>query len=198
MHVEYQTSGAALPSCTPELDSSPILDGTGHGFQCKKDLTPDASTGFRLSLGSKKPMTAQLRIGDLAKQARVNLETIRYYERQSLLPKPPRTAAGYRMFPPDAVRRVRFIKRAQELGFSLKEIKELLALRIDSRTDCSAVRRRAQAKLADVEEKIRTMRAIRRVLAGLTSVCPGRGPVSECPILESLDSDGALRDRALN
>lgn len=133
-------------------------------------------------------MADQLSIGSLAKEARVNLETIRYYERQGLLSKPPRTQSGYRMFPPDAVRRIRFIKRAQELGFSLKEVKQLLALRVDSRTTCADVRRRAQAKIADVEEKIRALEAIRKALVRITSACTGRGPASECPILESLDS----------
>ena len=131
-------------------------------------------------------MQSQLRIGDLAKQARVNLETIRYYERQSLLPRPPRTEAGYRMFAPEAVARVRFIKRAQKLGFSLKEIKELLALRVDARTTSAEVRRRVQAKIADVEEKIHSLIAIRKALTRLSSACSGRGPASECPILESL------------
>lgn len=137
-------------------------------------------------------MGVQLRIGDLAKQARVNLETIRYYERQGLLSRPPRTESGYRVFAPDAVRRIRFIKRAQELGFSLKEIQELLALRVDARTSCAEVRKRAQAKTADVEDKIRTLSAIKKALVRLTSACQGRGPVSECPILESLDSDDTL------
>lgn len=136
-------------------------------------------------------MADPLRIGNFAKQTRVNRETIRYYERQGLLPKPPRTESGYRVFPADAVRRLRFIKRAQELGFSLKEIKELLALRVDSQTTCAEVRRRAQAKIADVEAKIRALNAIRKALVRLSSACTGRGPVSACPILESLDSEKA-------
>lgn len=72
-----------------------------------------------------KPLT----IGRLAQEAGINLETVRYYERRGLLPKPPRTASGYRMFPPEAARRLRFIKLAQDLGFSLREVRELLALR---------------------------------------------------------------------
>lgn len=137
-------------------------------------------------------MAVQLRVGALAKQARVNLETIRYYERQGLLLRPPRTDSGYRVFPPDAVSRIRFIKRAQALGFSLKEIKELLALQVDAKTPCVEVRKRAEAKLAHVEDKIRTLSAIKMALVRLTAACKGRGPVSECPILESLDSDGAI------
>src|SRR5437667_2478865 len=83
--------------------------------------------------------------GALAQQGRVNAETIRYYERRGLLPKPPRTPSGYRVFSSDAVRRVRFIKRAQGLGFSLKEIKALLALRVDPCSSCGDVRKRAEA-----------------------------------------------------
>lgn len=128
-----------------------------------------------------------LTIGTLAKEAQVNLQTIRYYEREGLLPEPPRRPSGYRMFSSDSVRRVRFIKRAQELGFSLTEIKELLALRVDAKTSCAEVKSRARAKLADVEQKISALRAMKTALQELMATCTGRGPVSECPILESLD-----------
>src|SRR6266581_4304729 len=97
---------------------------------------------------------------EVAKQGGVNLETIRYYERRGLLPKPPRTPAGYRTFDAAALRRLRFIKQAQALGFSLKEIKELLALRLDPRASCADVRRRAEAKIADIDEKLRALRAM--------------------------------------
>src|SRR2546425_4255984 len=130
-----------------------------------------------------------LRTSDVAKQGGVNLETIRYYERRGLLPKPPRTPAGYRAFGADAVRRLRFIRHAQELGFSLREVKELLALRVDTRTSCADVRKRAEAKLADIDQKLRALRAMKRALVRLTAACVGRGPVSACPILESLDAE---------
>ncbi|MCC7241482.1 MAG: MerR family DNA-binding protein [Acidobacteria bacterium] len=130
-----------------------------------------------------------LTIGRLAEQGRVNPQTIRYYEREGLLPKPPRLASGYRAFSPEAVRRVRFIKRAQELGFSLDDIKDLLSIRVDPRRDCSGVQTLARTKLTDIDQKIRTLRAMRRVLSRLASACPGRGPVGECPILESLELD---------
>jgi len=130
-----------------------------------------------------------LTTSNVAKRGGVNLETIRYYERRGLLPKPPRTPAGYRVFAPDAVRRLRFIKHAQELGFSLKEIKELLALRVQPRGSCGDVRRRAEAKIADIAEKVRRLRAMKRVLAKFTAACSGRGPVTECPILEALDAN---------
>ena len=128
-----------------------------------------------------------LRTSDVAEQAGVNLETIRFYERQGLLPKPPRTASGYRTFSTDYVRRIRFIKRTQELGFSLKEIKELLALRVDPRTTCADIRQRVEAKIADVDEKMRTLQAMKKVLKRMNETCPTRGPTSECPILESLN-----------
>lgn len=136
---------------------------------------------------------ANLKIGQLAEQGEVNLQTIRYYEREGLLPKPPRLASGYRIFSSDAVRRVRFIKRAQELGFSLKEIKELLAIRVDPERDCSGVQKFAKAKMADIEQKIRTLKAMKRVLSGLAAACPGCGPLSECPILESLEPEGDIQ-----
>src|SRR6266849_5272993 len=103
-------------------------------------------------------------IGELAKRAQVHLETIRYYEREGLLPEPPRLASGYRMFPESAVRRVRFIKRAQELGFSLAEIRDLLSLREDAGAGAHEMRERAKAKVANIEEKIRTLQAMKHAL----------------------------------
>lgn len=134
-------------------------------------------------------MSEHLRIGELAKEAGVNLETIRFYERKGLLPKPPRTQSGYRIFPSEAGRRMRFIKRAQDLGFSLKEIKELLALRVDAGTTCAQVRKRAETKIAGVDDKIRALKSIKRALTRVTSACTGRGPASRCPILDALDSE---------
>ena len=131
---------------------------------------------------------AGITTSELARQGGINLESIRFYEKQGLLPKPPRTASGYRIFPPESVRRVRFIKRAQELGFSLKEIKELLSLRLDSDTSCADVRQRAEDKLTDIDQKISDLRRMKQSLARLADACPGRGDTSACPILESLDS----------
>jgi len=131
-----------------------------------------------------------LKVGEVAKQAGVNLQTIRYYERRGLLPKPPRTGSNYRAYPEDAVLRVRFIKRAQELGFTLKEIKELLSLRAAPRTRCADVRERAEAKVQDIDGKVRILQAMRKALTRLIRECSGSGPVSQCPILEALDSEG--------
>lgn len=125
----------------------------------------------------------------LAKEGGVNVQTIRYYERTGLLPSPARSDSGYRQFSPDSVRRVRFIRRAQELGFSLKEIKELLALRIAPESTRTDVRKRAEAKITDIDKKLQHLKSMRKTLMKLTEACCGNGPASECPILESLSLD---------
>ncbi len=132
-----------------------------------------------------------LTIGRLAKQAGVNLETVRYYERRGLLPRPPRSASGYRLFPVEAARRLRFIRRAQDLGFSLKEIRELLSLRVSRTTRSADIRARAEAKVADIEAKIRSLESMKKTLRKLTRICDGCAPMAECPILESLDREDA-------
>jgi MerR family transcriptional regulator, copper efflux regulator len=134
-----------------------------------------------------------MKIGEVADRGGVNLQTIRYYEREGLLPQPPRLPSGYRVYTQPTVRRVRFIKRAQELGFTLAEIRELLSLRVDPERDRSEVRAIAEAKGLDIEEKIRTLSAMKEALVRLTEHCSGHGPASECPILESLDSDEEIR-----
>jgi len=131
-----------------------------------------------------------LTIGHLASASGVNLETVRYYERRGLLPKPPRTASGYRLFPIEAAQRLRFIQRAKELGFSLKEIGELLSLRVSPTTTSAGIRAKANSKIADIRSKIRTLESMERALRKLTKSCPGCGPLAECPILESLDREG--------
>lgn len=129
-----------------------------------------------------------LRSSTLAERGGVNLQTIRYYEREGLLPKPPRLKSGYRVFPETAVQRVRFIKRAQELGFQLSEVRELLSIQIDPAKECSDVQRLAKAKVEDIEARILTLQSMRRVLSNLADTCPGCGPSSECPILESIEA----------
>jgi MerR family copper efflux transcriptional regulator len=128
-------------------------------------------------------------IGRLARAVGVNLETVRYYERRGLLPKPPRSGSGYRLFPAEAKGRLRFIRRAQELGFSLGEIRELLSLRVAPTAKSADVRRRAQAKITDIEAKIRSLRSMKKALRELTQTCSGCGSVRDCPILESLDAE---------
>lgn len=126
-------------------------------------------------------------IGQVAREAGVGVETIRFYERVGLLEEPPRRQSGYRQYSPDAVKHIRFIKRAKELGFSLKEIKELLYLRVDTSTSCGAVKRRAEAKISDIERKVQDLQRMKRALVKLAAACSGRGPISECPILDALE-----------
>src|SRR5919106_6046 len=97
-------------------------------------------------------------IGQVAKHAGVGVETVRFYERRGLLDAPPRRASGYRQYSPDVVRRIQFIKRAKDLGFSLREICELLSLRVDPDTTCDEVKQRAEAKIADIKTKLRDLR----------------------------------------
>lgn len=128
-----------------------------------------------------------LTIGELAKGAGVGVETLRFYEREGIIEEPPRRDSGYRQYPADAVNRVRFIRHAKELGFSLREIKELMALRIAPGANCTRVRKQAEAKIADIEAKIRSLQRMKQSLQKLVAACGGRGSVSKCPILETLE-----------
>lgn len=130
-----------------------------------------------------------LTIGQVASGAGVGIETIRFYEREGLLEDPPRTASGYRQYPKDAVTRVQLIRRAKELGFSLKEISELLSLRADPGSSCGDVKRQAQTKIVDIETKIQVLERMKAALEKLVASCDGEAPISECPILESLDAE---------
>ena len=132
---------------------------------------------------------ASLTIGQLARRADVGVETVRFYEREGLLEEPARRPSGYRQYDEIVVDRLRFIRRAKQLGFTLKEIKELLSLQIDPATTCADVKSRAEAKLDDIVAKIRSLQRMKRALVKLTKACGGRGAVSECPILEALDRD---------
>lgn len=132
-------------------------------------------------------MTHTLTIGAVAKLAAVNIETMRYYERRGLVPRPPRSASNYRQYPAETVARVRFIKRAQELGFTLKEIKGLLALRVTPRAKSAQVRERVRRKIESVDAKIKALEAMRTALSALEARCSGRGHISTCSILRALD-----------
>jgi Hg(II)-responsive transcriptional regulator len=127
-----------------------------------------------------------MRIGTAAEQAGVNVQTLRYYERRGLLPRPPRRVSGYREFPDTAVRIVRFIKRAQDLGFSLDEIEELIKLRSDTRRDRTRVRAVADKRVRQVERKIAELEAMKKALMHLLHCCRD-GSTLECPIIEALD-----------
>ncbi len=125
----------------------------------------------------------------------MNIQTIRYYERRGLFPTPHRTPAGYRQYADDAVGRLRFIKQAQALGFSLTEIQELLALRVRRRAACDAVARKTRAKIALVDGKIRDLQRLKRTLEHLAAACEGRRPTADCPMLEALEDDPAVAGR---
>lgn len=130
-----------------------------------------------------------LTIGRLAREAGVNLETVRYYERRGLLPRPPRSESGYRLFPEGSTGRLKFIRRAQELGFSLSEIRELLALRVSRTAKGTDVRRRAETKIGEIEAKIKSLESMKKTLRKLTRACGRCGPIAECPIIESLERE---------
>jgi Hg(II)-responsive transcriptional regulator len=125
-------------------------------------------------------------ISEAADQAGVNVQTLRYYERRGLLPKPPRRSSGYREFPADAVRVVRFIKRAQDLGFSLDEVEELLRLRRQSGRNRARIRGVAEEKIKQIDEKITELERMKRALTTLVHACH-EGSALECPIIEALD-----------
>ena len=127
-----------------------------------------------------------LTIGKLAQRAGVGVETIRFYEREGLISEPPRRPSGYRDYPLETVARIVFIRRAKNLGFTLKEINELLELRVRPRRNCAQVKRSADAKIADIDGKIASLRRMRRALKDLTRACEKRTPTTECPILASL------------
>lgn len=129
------------------------------------------------------------KIGQVAARAGVNKETVRYYERRDLIPEPDRRRSGYRIFTRRHIEQIRFIKRAQELGFTLSEIKELLDLRMDEDTSCSEIKREARRKHVDVTEKIEDLERIRETLVDLIDACSGEGPKGDCPILEALEGE---------
>ena len=131
-----------------------------------------------------------LRIGRLAEEAGVAVETVRFYERRGLIADPPRRPSGYREYPVETIRRLRFIRRAKELGFSLREIEELLALRMEPIASCGEVRKEIAAKLQDVRERVRDLRRMETALEELRTLCESTDPLGECPILDLLEKTG--------
>lgn len=129
------------------------------------------------------------KIGKAAELAGVNKETVRYYERRELIPDPDRMNSGYRLFSQRHIDQIRFIKRAQELGFTLSEMKDLLDLRMDETTSCSEIKKEAELKWQDVVSKIEDLKRIKKTLTGLIDSCNGSGPKGDCPILEALEGD---------
>lgn len=127
--------------------------------------------------------------GEVARRAGVKKETVRYYEERGLIPEPDRRRSGYRIFTQRHIDQIKFIKRAQELGFKLSEIKELLELRMDEDTTCSEIKDEAQDKYQDVIEKIEDLERIKTTLIDLIDSCSGEGPKGDCPILEALKGE---------
>ncbi|NID03763.1 heavy metal-responsive transcriptional regulator [Luteibacter jiangsuensis] len=138
-------------------------------------------------------MTTQtaLTIGRVAQSAGVAIDTIRFYEREGLLPEPRRRPSGYREYDSGTVARLRFIRRAKDLGFTLEEVRELLALSADRHGGVEGVRERAAARLHAIEARIAELQRVRDGLAELVEACPGHGAPEDCPILKALAEPGA-------
>lgn len=132
-------------------------------------------------------MPIQMTIGKIARQAGVNIQTVRYYERRGLLRPDDYRDSGYRLYSDEAVKRLRFIKNAQGLGFSLDEVAKLLRLRVGHKAQCGPVRRQAESRLGIVQEKIADLRSIEKTLNRLIRTCSTKGTTSSCPILASLE-----------
>ena len=127
-----------------------------------------------------------MKIGEIAKLCDMSIDTVRFYERQGLVPKPARRASGFRQFDQDDVRRLRFIRRSKELGFTLGDIGELLSLSAFEGADMAHVKDKAEERLGQVETKIRELQKMRRGLKTLIEACPGHGKLHQCPIIEAL------------
>jgi len=132
-------------------------------------------------------MASELTIGRVAKLAGVNVETIRYYQRRRLLAEPEKPHMGYRRYPADSVKHIRFIKRAQALGFTLEEIAELL--RLEEARACAETRALAAHKIELIDQKLTGLTAMRKALAGLVQQCERKQPAKGCPIIEVLEQD---------
>jgi MerR family mercuric resistance operon transcriptional regulator len=133
------------------------------------------------------------KIGEVARRADVNKETVRYYKKRELIPKPDRRRSGYRIFNRRHIDQIKFIKQAQGLGFTLSEIKELLELRMDEDTTCSEIKSEAQEKYQDVVEKIKDLKQIKNTLIDLIDSCAGEGPKGDCPIINALEKDSETK-----
>lgn len=129
-----------------------------------------------------------LTTGQVADEAGVKNDTVRYYEDRGLIEEPPRTDSGYRQFSPNTVQRINFIKRAQKLGFTLAEIKELLEL-ADGKGSAKDILKKTEKKITEIEQKISHLQTLRGSLNELAEACPGEGPLSRCDILDSLSGN---------
>ncbi|HWZ42661.1 MAG TPA: MerR family DNA-binding protein [Candidatus Saccharimonadales bacterium] len=129
-----------------------------------------------------------LSIGEVARFTGVGVETVRFYEKEDLISVPTRRESGYRQYSRDVIPQIRFIKRSRELGFSLREIRELLSLRMDPSTTCNDFRERVAIKTTEIEEKIRDLQKMTAALERLKEACDSnRQTITECPFLDALD-----------
>lgn len=134
-----------------------------------------------------------LRIGEVAAQSGVSIETIRFYEREGVLSPPPRNSSGYRAYSPDTVHRLQFVRRAKELGFTLNEVRELLELRTHPTDPCQPVDARVEEKIIAVQEKIADLQRILRALETLRNSCRGDQQIADCCIMQALEvGDGTI------
>jgi len=133
--------------------------------------------------------TSLMKIGEMARQAKVSVDTVRFYEQRGLLPQAPRSHSGYRQYSPDDAKRLRFIVQAKELGFTLNQITVLLVLPGEQDASCAEVSAMAAGHLEDIEQKIHDLERMRSALIPLVNACPGKGPLKACPILDSLEDD---------
>ena len=180
------------------VDSSMIgvrLNGIGASVICTGKVGSATASSRRLDSGLwSRPYTlsvdtrysSSMTIGAVAKRAGIGIDTIRYYERERLLPPARRRASGYREYDAPAVERLRFIRHAKQLGFTLEEIRELLALSSDHAHGVRGVKHRAQARLVAIEQRIHELQRVRRGLKKLIDECPGHGDPGACPILGAL------------
>jgi MerR family transcriptional regulator, mercuric resistance operon regulatory protein len=134
-----------------------------------------------------------VRTSEVAAQAQVNSQTLRYYERRGLLPEPHRTASGYRAYTADAVQVVRFVKRAQQLGFTLNDIEELLHLAGGGPASCNTAKTMARTRIADLDRRIDELTAMRDALIQLINTCDQPRGERDCPILEEIETAAAAK-----
>ena len=130
-----------------------------------------------------------LQIGEVAKRGGIGVETVRYYEREGLIPQPERSPSGYRRYPETVVKQLQFIQHAKTLGFSLKDISELIALKNKPGTTCKKVRATAVTKAAAIQEKIDALEKMKIALSPLIDQCKSTNPIDDCPILSTIDAE---------
>lgn len=131
-----------------------------------------------------------MKIGELAKRADVPIDTVRYYEREGVIPTPTRRESGYRDYGEVDVKRLQFVRRAKRLGFTLSEVRDLLGLSEDCAQDMATFSHHASDKLKDIDTRIEELQRVRSALEALVRECPGRGRLDTCPILATLSGDG--------